>query len=403
MSDDALRGLIEAGLQRRSAWPFPPDLETQYEARRGPSRRLRLARTLRIAAPLLVFTLGLDWLNSPSLLVHAVPLRVLLAALCAGGALLLPHLRRNWQETLVYAVPVLGMMVVTEILGQYGTPRYADRYMMAAVVVVAALVVTQPLSFKGAIGVCAADTLLFPLALWLVPGALTLADNLDMPIFNAGVMAVVVIMAQRNEIARRLAFLTSLRHELTAVEMSMLNAELLRLSSTDMLTGLANRRQFEFELSRFWTDRRRADLAVALVDVDYFKSFNDSAGHAAGDACLRNVAMAIAGAMRQGVDQAARYGGEEFAVLLPGVTPAELYGLGERLRRAVEDLSLPHPGQQNRPVTISVGLAWRAPGSRTGEPDTLLRDADRALYAAKNAGRNRVALADTAPRATAAE
>ncbi len=75
--------------------------------------------------------------------------------------------------------------------------------------------------------------------------------------------------------------------------------------------------------------------------------------------------------------------------------------LGERLRRAVEDMALAHPGQQNRPVTISVGLAWRGGGNRTGSPDTLLRDADRALYIAKNAGRNRVAVADAARLAAA--
>jgi diguanylate cyclase (GGDEF)-like protein len=394
LSDDALRGLIDTGLQRRSAWPFPSDLETQYQARRGPSRRARLARTLAVSAPLILLTLSLDWLNAAPLLLQAVPLRFLLAALCIGAALILPHVRRTWQETLAFGVPLLGMMVVTQILGQLGTPRVADRYMMAAVVVVAAFIATQPLPFIGALWICGAATLLFPAVLWLVPGPIGLAANLDMPAFNAGVMGVVLLMSHRNEIARRLAFLTALRHELTAVEMSLLNAELLRLSSTDMLTGLANRRQFEFELARHWADRRRADLAVALVDVDYFKSFNDSAGHAAGDACLRRVAHAIAGAMREGLDQAARYGGEEFAVLLPGATPGELEALGERLRRAVEDLALANPGRQDRPVTISVGLAWRAPSSRTGQPDTLLREADRALYAAKNAGRNRVVLSE---------
>jgi diguanylate cyclase (GGDEF)-like protein len=396
VSDETLRALIDTGLQRRSAWRFPSDLENQYQARRGPSRRVRLSRTLAISAPLVLLTLLLDWLNAPALLEEAIPLRALLAALCIAAALLFPQLRRPWQETLAYGVPLLAMMVVTQILGQLGNPRVADRYMMAAVVVVAAFIATQPLPFIGALWVCGAATLLFPAMLWLVPGPIGLAANLDMPAFNAGVMAVVLLMSHRNEIARRLSFLAALRHELTAMEMSLLNAELLRLSSTDMLTGLANRRQFEFDLARHWADRRRTDLAVALVDVDYFKSFNDSAGHAAGDACLRRVATAIAGAMREGLDQAARYGGEEFAVLLPGATPGELEALGERLRRAVEDLALANPGRQDRPVTISVGMAWRAPANRAGQPDTLLREADRALYVAKNAGRNRVVLADAA-------
>jgi len=393
-SEDSLRGLVEQALQQRSVRPFPPELEAQFRARRGPVRRARLARTLKLATPLVMLALGLDWVNGPGLLRYAIPMRIAVAASCTAASLILPRLRRQWLETLVYAIPILAMMLCTEALGELGSARVADRYMMAAVIVVAALIVTQPLPFRSAIWLGGAATLLFPLVLWLIPGPISLSANLDMPAFNAGVMAVAILMAHRAELSRRLGFLSALRNELTTRDLNALNAELLRLSSTDTLTGLANRRQFEAELQRHWADRRRAPLAVALVDVDHFKSFNDSAGHAAGDACLCRVAEAIAGAMRQGLDQAARFGGEEFTVLLPGVTEDELATLGERLRRAVLDLALPHPGQMHCPVTISIGLSWRSAGSRAGSPDTLLREADRALYVAKNTGRNRVVLAE---------
>jgi diguanylate cyclase (GGDEF)-like protein len=394
LSDEPLRGLVDAALLQRTAGPFAPELEAQFEARRGPSRRIRLTRTLKLAAPLVLLALGLDWLNGPALLHYAIPMRLAVATLCVAGALVLPRLRANWQETLAYAIPILAMMLSTEALGELGAARVADRYMMAAVIVVAALIVTQPLPFRSAIWLAGAATALFPLVLWLIPGPLSLSANLDMPAFNAGVMAVAILMTHRAEVSRRLGFLSALRNELTTRDLNALNAELLRLSSTDTLTGLANRRQFEAELQRHWVDRRRGPLAVALVDVDHFKSFNDSAGHAAGDACLCRVAEAIAGAMRQGLGQAARFGGEEFTVLLPGVTEDELAALGERLRRAVLDLALPHPGQMHSPVTISIGLSWRSAGSRAGSPDTLLREADRALYVAKNTGRNRVVLAE---------
>jgi diguanylate cyclase (GGDEF)-like protein len=394
LADEALRAQIEAGLQHRSARPFAHDLEAQYQARRGPGRRARLARALRLCVLLIPLALIFDWLNRPSLLAQAIPIRLVLTALCAGAALLMPRLRHPWQEAIAFGVPVLAMVVLTEMLAEFGAPRMADRYVMGAMVVAAALIVTQPLAFAGAAWICIIAMALFPLPLWLIHGPLPLADNPDIPALMLGVMAVCMLLAHRAEIARRLAFLNAMRHELTAVDLQLLNAELLRLSSTDVLTGLANRRQFEFDLARHWSDRKRGDLAVALIDVDYFKSFNDSAGHAAGDACLRRVAGAIAGAMRHGLDQAARYGGEEFAVLLPGALPSDLHVLGERLRAAVEALNMPHPGQQNRPVTISVGVAWRAGTLRQGEPDTLLREADRALYAAKEAGRNRVAVAD---------
>jgi diguanylate cyclase (GGDEF)-like protein len=394
LPDNPLRDMIEQALQRSSVRPFPPELEAQFRARRGPVRRGRLARTLTFAAPLMVIALALDWLISPALLPYAVPLRLLAAALCGICALILPRVRGLWLECAVYAVPILAIMLVTEALGELGPAHVADRYMMAAIIVVAALIVTQPLPFRSALCLGGAATALFPLVLWLMPGKLPLASNLDVPAFNAGVMTVAALMAYRAEFARRLGFLTTMRNEVTTSDLNRLNTELLRLSSTDTLTGLANRRQFEAELQRHWSDRKRAPLAVALVDVDHFKSFNDSAGHAAGDVCLCRVAEAIAGAMRQGLDQAARFGGEEFTVLLPGVTEDELSALGERLRRAVLDLALPNPGQMHLPVTISVGLSWRTAGSRAGSPDTLLREADRALYVAKNTGRNRVVLAE---------
>ncbi|MEJ0045862.1 MAG: GGDEF domain-containing protein [Rhodospirillales bacterium] len=177
--------------------------------------------------------------------------------------------------------------------------------------------------------------------------------------------------------------------------MNLLNAELLRLSTTDALTGLANRRHFESELTQMWDDRRAQDLGVALIDVDNFKSFNDSAGHAAGDAALRQVAQALADALRDERDRAARYGGEEFVVLLPGVSRQDMAAMGERLRSAVSALAIEHPGQPGRVVSVSIGLAWCAASQRGGSTEDLLRDADRALYDAKDAGRNCVMLGES--------
>ncbi len=134
---------------------------------------------------------------------------------------------------------------------------------------------------------------------------------------------------------------------------------------------------------------------MALIDVDHFKSFNDAAGHEAGDACLREVARAIGCALRQ-ADRASRYGGEEFVVLLPCTGREQMAAVGERLRASVQALGMPHPGQHGKPVTVSVGLAWRGSALRSGPLADLLREADQALYAAKRAGRNRVLHADDA-------
>jgi diguanylate cyclase (GGDEF)-like protein len=160
-------------------------------------------------------------------------------------------------------------------------------------------------------------------------------------------------------------------------------------AATDALTGLPNRRYFE-EFCGLLARRRRADdaIGVLMIDIDRFKSLNDSHGHAMGDHVLRNVAEAIAGAVRDD-DVPARYGGEEFAVLLRNPTPAIALEVGERVRRAVASLDLRSLRVDG--VTVSVGIAV------SEEPDQpmneLIERADRALYAAKRAGRNRVVAA----------
>ncbi len=222
-----------------------------------------------------------------------------------------------------------------------------------------------------------------------------LSTNWDMPVFVVGALGVAVVISGRSETERRASFLYNVRDQMTAGEMNLLNAELLRLSTTDALTGLANRRHFESELTQMWDDRRAQDLGVALIDVDNFKSFNDSAGHAAGDAALRQVAQALADALRDERDRAARYGGEEFVVLLPGVSRQDMAAMGERLRSAVSALAIEHPGQPGRVVSVSIGLAWCAASQRGGSTEDLLRDADRALYDAKDAGRNCVMLGES--------
>lgn len=182
-------------------------------------------------------------------------------------------------------------------------------------------------------------------------------------------------------------------------ELQRLNAELGRLSETDALTGLANRRLFDQrlaeELSR--AGRHGTALALAIVDVDHFKRYNDRHGHPAGDACLQQLATVLRETARRPGDLVARLGGEEFALLLPQDDAAAAAALGERCIAALDRAALPHGDSPVAPqVTISVGVAdltslGAAPEER--DASALLRAADRALYAAKLAGRHRVAVA----------
>jgi diguanylate cyclase (GGDEF)-like protein len=171
------------------------------------------------------------------------------------------------------------------------------------------------------------------------------------------------------------------------------HAESLRARSyVDGLTGIANRRHFDVALDR---ELRRAQrnggaLALLLMDIDSFKAYNDHFGHQEGDACLSTVAQALAAMCKRPADVAARYGGEEFAAILPDTTPEQARAHANAIREHVASLQLPHAPAALRPyVTLSIGVASFEPG-RLDEPAQLIEAADKALYAAKRGGRDRV-------------
>jgi diguanylate cyclase (GGDEF)-like protein len=173
------------------------------------------------------------------------------------------------------------------------------------------------------------------------------------------------------------------------------NRVLDRLTVVDGLTHVANRRGFDHVLDLEWRRAVRAamPLSLLLVDVDGFKAINDARGHQYGDACLRDIAAALADAVRRASDMVARYGGEEFAVILPATPSEAALAMAELLRARVEALRLPHGGSSvSAFVTVSAGVATTVPTVKDS-PASLVSDADGALYLAKANGRNRVVTA----------
>lgn len=159
----------------------------------------------------------------------------------------------------------------------------------------------------------------------------------------------------------------------------------------DGLTGVRNRRAFDEQLAIEWgrSVREGSPLGVILLDVDFFKRFNDHYGHQAGDACLRAVARYLRQAVKRPADLVARYGGEEFACLLPGTPLEGALAFAQQLGAGVEALALEHAQSTVSPVvTVSLGVC-SASGNQPGSAEALLRAADEQLYAAKAAGRNR--------------
>ncbi len=174
-------------------------------------------------------------------------------------------------------------------------------------------------------------------------------------------------------------------------ELRIANQHLEELASLDGLTGLANRRGFDRRLEREWRDagERRQPIALMMIDIDYFKLFNDRYGHVRGDACLHAVAETLSLVTLEEAVLVARYGGEEFALLLPGLDIERTAALAEEACRAVEDLLIAHSESRRGYVTISVGVESLVPGKNQPASD-LVEAADRALYTAKSRGRNTV-------------
>ncbi|MBA4423570.1 MAG: hypothetical protein C0390_10830 [Syntrophus sp. (in: bacteria)] len=167
-----------------------------------------------------------------------------------------------------------------------------------------------------------------------------------------------------------------------------------RLSRHDGLTGIANRRHFDEYFQQEWKRALREETSLSLImcDIDFFKNYNDTYGHQAGDDCLRAVAGVLQKGLRRPGDLLARYGGEEFIVVLPGTLREGVLAVAESLRRAVEALAIPHNKSAAAPVvTICLGVSITLPGPGDSPAD-LLAAADSALYKAKEEGRNRVVI-----------
>ncbi len=177
------------------------------------------------------------------------------------------------------------------------------------------------------------------------------------------------------------------------------NRDLEQLSLRDPLTGVANRRCFNLRLGEEWARARRdgTALALILIDVDFFKAFNDSYGHPSGDTTLKEVAGVLGSALKRSGDLLARYGGEEFVVLLPGTGRDGALKLAEVLRSRVESLHIPHPHSPHQVVTISLGVGALIP-ERASSSDTFVAAVDAALYTAKHEGRNCVQFFGPAPK-----
>jgi len=219
----------------------------------------------------------------------------------------------------------------------------------------------------------------------------------------SAVVLIALVAGQTVEGALRREHMGRLRSDLAAHRLTHRNDELKVLSEVDTLTGLANRRSIDLRLPEI-SEQSSSEgevVAVMMIDVDHFKSFNDRFGHQEGDRCLVAVARAASDQIRRKDDLIGRFGGEEFLAVLPGAGLDAVMRVAERIRVAIERLEIPQAGgRAGRVVTVSIGCSAGVVSAQH-TIDDLLRAADAELYAAKRAGRNRVAPldlhAETAP------
>ncbi len=233
-------------------------------------------------------------------------------------------------------------------------------------------------------------------------GALYMENNLASGVFTEGRVEVIQLLAAQASVAIENARLYEQVQDYSRTleekvaertsRLEQLNRELQGLADRDGLTGVANRRRGDGYLDEVWVRLRREKkpLSVIMLDVDHFKAFNDNYGHQAGDDCLVMVAEAVSSQLLRPADLVARYGGEEFLLILPDTDSAGVVRVGENVRLAVEALAIVHAHSSvNTVVTVSAGAATVVP-SMGESTEQLLREADIALYRAKQMGRNQV-------------
>jgi diguanylate cyclase (GGDEF)-like protein len=284
----------------------------------------------------------------------------------------------GWALTALCILPTL--LVGIEIVNTRNSdalPNIQAVPLILLVVIAARMSVAQAgCVVVGSCLIYIAAILNFPAA----PGAFLPSMILTSLSIGVGVMAFCI----RIEMRERAVFLFQwhARHR---------NQLLSELVKTDGLTGVANRRSFDESLQAAWSQAlsRQASLGLIMIDVDHFKAFNDHYGHQEGDICLRRVARAVEESVRAG-DLVARYGGEEFAVILVGASMTQVQNVADRILQGVRALKLPHQALgKDATVSASLGAVSMTPREIDGS-HRLVELADRLLYRAKDAGRDRI-------------
>jgi diguanylate cyclase (GGDEF)-like protein len=379
---------------------FPRALEDCFEADSSGRRCERLWLEGLIAIVLFDLFLIADYYSAPEQFRQALGVRLLIVTplSLAVNASMLKRPRRLFRESsIAIAASLAGL---TQLYLASNRSAAASAYVQPAVlaVILFANVVTRlrfPYALATSVVMLAGDGVFLRLDRMLTREEKIL--GIGLAVGTTMITLIANYSACREE---RLNYLLNLRGELLVADLNRLNAQLLRRSESDALTGLANRHSFDAQFAELWRKAMVGGtaLSVILVDVDRFKQLNDQYGHLYGDQVLKRIGSLLQQALRAKDDYAARFGGEEFVILLPATNHVAAIQVAERLRKMVELAGFPaldpsqKPYDTNIKATVSCGVATAYPTTQV-VPERLIEAADKALYEAKANGRNCVCCA----------
>jgi diguanylate cyclase (GGDEF)-like protein len=369
---------------------FPKALEERF-MREGEAKRFLMMVVAGLCGVMLFGGVMIaDYLMTPELLPKAIVARWgIFPPMVIGGLCVLRRLRMpQVNEWLVAGTGVLAALLHTWITASEPAMWSAARVVEFNIVIVYTCAIAR--FWPAVVG----GLLIGMLHVYVVT---VVPDPTGIIPFNASLLTLTTTVFTlygnyRLEHDERMAFLLNAREQALTSELTVAHERLMRMATTDTLTHVANRRYFEQFLSECWAraQAQQRVLSLVILDIDYFKPYNDRYGHQAGDRCLVEVAKVLKTCIRRPSDLVARWGGEEFVIVMMDADVDAAAAAAERVRQAVSELAMPHAGSQCAPyVTVSGGRASMRPGHDL-DSSRLFDIADEALYRAKHAGRNRI-------------
>ncbi|MBI5322627.1 diguanylate cyclase [Bradyrhizobium sp.] len=378
---------------------FSDALMHAYRQRDWPQRS-KIARAWMVWVALISMTfVPVSYLLAPDFLwLTTLISGVLVPAMHACAWLVWRKPRSATVEGLSLLLLMSGVMIVYGFLAAAAGGSSYERFLTCIMYANTIAIVVLNVEYFWSLSLMICSTAIF-FGFEIFNPAISLKEAVGTSIFYAiGIYAATIARKTQSILAKK-AFLLSLHSQYHSDALKGANHQLEILATHDPLTGLGNRRSSTDLIDRLWRNPAipKANIAFIMADIDRFKLLNDTAGHAAGDECLKRVARAIEHSVRIGEDAVFRYGGEEFLVVLAHATPDLAWAIAERIRHAVEALGIVNPGIRRADgsagvVTISLGVAFAREGAA---PETVAKWADDSLYDAKRSGRN-VAFMSTA-------